>query len=277
MDSHVPVSRVSTRAEEDARVRLRTAADPERRSWADLRTADLAGRLGVVTSGGTLNNAGALLLTDGTAPIVDYTHRRTRSGELSANERLTGPGLSVLLRVLEMVEARMDRTPILLPGGQQLFIADLPDDAVREAVVNAFMHRDYSTPATIQVEHSSTRMAVTSPGDFVVGVTAANVLTVTSRTRNPVLAHAIRTLTLGEAAGVGFDRMYAAMTGMGHRPPTFKTDGAPVTVSLHGGAPNTRVTKFVANLPESRRRDPDTFLVLMTLLDRRTVDASRHR
>ena len=272
-DSGLSPSVISARAEEDARRRLQGAPDEERRSWAGMAVRDLAGRLGLITSRGTLNNAGALLLVGREAPLVDYTHRKTRSGELTANERLAGPGLTVILRVLEMVDLRTERTPILLTTGQQLFIADLPDVAVREAVVNAFMHRDYQASGTIQVEHADTRLGVTSPGDFVVGVTPANVLTVSSLTRNPVLADTIRSLALAEEAGVGVDRMYAAMTEVGHRPPVFETDGARVTVSLHGGAPNTWVTRYVATLPVERQRDPDTLLVLMALLKSRTVAA----
>ena len=119
-----------------------------------------------------------------------------------------------------------------------MFVADLPDLAVREAVVNAVMHRDYQAGGPVQVEHSDTRLGVTSPGDFVLGVTPLNILTTSSRARNPALANAVRALGLAEAAGVGVDRMYAAMTAVGHRPPVFDTDGVYVTATLFGGAPN---------------------------------------
>jgi ATP-dependent DNA helicase RecG len=96
--------------------------------------------------------------------------------------------------VLELIEARTERTPIHLLSGQQLFVADLPHIAVREAVVNAIMHRDCQAAGPVQVEHSDTRLSVTSPGDFVLGVTPQNVLTTSSRTRNPTLATALRSL-----------------------------------------------------------------------------------
>lgn len=271
-DSGSPVDRVSPVAAELARRRLREAPDQERRAWAELPIRDLASRLGLLATSGQLNNAGALLLTDQPA-LVDYTHRKARSGELDVNERLTGTGLEVLLRTLELIDTRTDRTAILLATGAQLFVADLPDDAVREAVVNAVMHRDYADLAPIQVEHAPTRLAVTSPGDFVSGVTPANVLTVTSRSRNPALSAAIRALNLAETAGVGVDRMYAAMTALGHRPPIFEAVGGRVTVSLLGGAPNAWVARFVSTLPERHQHDPDTLLVLFSLLARRTVTA----
>ncbi len=273
MDAQIDLARVAARAEEEARDRLRGSADIERRTWATLSLRDIARRLGVLTSQGTLTNGGVVLLVGLENSQIDYTHRRTRSGELTTNEHFDGPALTAVSRTLEYIETRTERTPIHLPNGQQLFVADLPDIAVREAVVNAVMHRDYQVGGPIQVEHSETRLAVTSPGDFVLGVTPQNVLTISSRTRNPSLASAVRSLGLAEAAGVGVDRMYAAMTGVGHRPPVFDSDGIRVRTTLHGGAPNAAVTRFVATLPGERREDPDTLLILVTLLTSRTVTA----
>ena len=74
---------------------------------------------------------------------------------------MTGTGLEVLLRTLELIDTRTDRTAILLATGAQLFVADLPDDAVREAVVNAVMHRDYADLAPFR--WSMRRLASPSP------------------------------------------------------------------------------------------------------------------
>jgi ATP-dependent DNA helicase RecG len=68
--------------------------------------------------------------------------------------------------------------------------------------------------------------------------------------------------------------MYAAMTAVGHRPPVFETDGICVTATLFGGAPNAPLTRFVATLTPDRRDDPDTLLILITLLQARTVTAA---
>jgi ATP-dependent DNA helicase RecG len=275
-DSRISADKVSARAQDDARRLLSEAPDAERQRWSSLSSSDLLRRLGLLTDRSTLTNAGALLFApDEDRALASYTHRRTRSGELTINQFLPAPGLTTILRCFELIDSRMDRTPINLPNGQQLFIADLPDLAVREAIVNAFMHRDYQTAGPVQIEHSATRLAVTSPGGFVLGVTPRNILTVTSRSRNPSLSNAIRHLGLAETAGVGVDRMYAEMARVGHEPPSFESDNFRVTVTLNGGAPNTAVTHFVATLPPARRSDPDTLLVMLALLAKRTVTAER--
>ena len=274
-DSALSPVTASARSLEEARRLLREVPDPRRRTWANETDLDLLRRLGLITASGTLNRAGELLFVGRESSLDEllYVFRRTSAGQLVVNERLHGPMLSAILRVLELIEARVDRTPVNLPHGQQLQVADLPDAAVREALVNGVMHRDYLSPHPLHAEHSPERLAVTSPGPFVRGVTVDNVLTTSPRARSPVLVNAIRALGLAEAAGVGVDRMYAEMTRVGHQPPIFTADNFQVRVVLIGGAPNTYVTRYMASLPVSRSVDPDTPLVLLTLLTRRTVTA----
>lgn len=56
-------------------------------------------------------------------------------------------------------------------------------------------------------------------------------------------------------------------------PPPFESDGVRVTAALFGGAPNAPLTRFVATLEPDQQSDPDTLLVLVTLLQSRTVTA----
>lgn len=281
-DSHLPLDQAQPIALSIARSMLTRVADPAAASYGQRSDPDLLRSLGLTAPSGTLNNAGALLFTDALdrgdldrGEQLVYVHRRTPSGALVVNEHLAGPLLHILERALELVDARLDRTSINLPGGQQLQIADLPDAAIREAIVNAIMHRDYRRGGPVQIEHAATRLTVDSPGPFVTGVTAQNVLTVSSRSRNSVLARAIRTLGLAETAGSGVDRMYVEMARVGHQPPTFHDDHARVRVRLLGGAPNAAIARFVATLPSAEAQDADTMLVILHLLTNRTVSAAQ--
>lgn len=259
-----------------ARQFLREATDPVRRGFADLSDIDLLRALGVVTPSGLLNRAGVLLFVSDphAREHTAYVHRRTPAGDLTASEQFSGPLVTTLARVLDLISARTDTTSVDVSPLVQVQVADLPPTAIREALVNAVMHRDYRDSARIVVEHTATRLAVTSPGPFVSGVTTSNVLSTASRSRNPRLAEAIRKLGLGETAGMGVDRMYAAMAQLGHQPPQFDADQATVRVTLIGGAPNTQVTRFVQSLPDGSADDADTMLTLFTLLHTRIVSAT---
>lgn len=273
-DSGLPIADANPVAMEVARAFLERSTDPQRRAYLRETDEDLLRRLSVVTAAGTLTNAGSLLFTaDAGREHLAYVHRRTPAGTLVANEHLSGPLLVGIRRAFNLISARLDRTPVNLPGGQQLQVADLPEAAVREAVVNAVMHRDHRRLGAVFIDHTATRLSVTSPGPFVTGVTVDNILTTSSRSRNPLLSTAIRTLGLAETAGTGVDRMYAEMARLGHQVPRFEADVDQVRVTLLGGAPNAYLTRFAATLPPDESEDADTMLVLLSLLTQRTVAA----
>lgn len=267
---------VSAAALEQVRALLRSSPDPARRAYSTETDEDLLRILGLVSSRGTLIRAGEVLLCEPTSPLplIVYQYRRTPAGEPVVS-RLAGPVLLSLLRTLELVSARLDTTPVNLPGGQQVQLGDLPEAAIREAVANAVIHRDYRLTGSVRVEHAPTRLAVSSPGPLVQGVTVDNILTTSSRPRNARLAAAVRTLGLGEEAGVGVDRMYREMVRVGHTPPTFEESADQVRVTLIGGAPNKQLTRFVTTLPQAEADDADAMLILYTLLTKRVVSASQ--
>jgi ATP-dependent DNA helicase RecG len=259
-----------------ARRLLRSSPDPTRRAFAEETDEDLLRVLGLVTQQSTLNRAGQLLFCDPDpgAPLVVYQYRRTPAGEPVVT-RPEGGLLQCLLRVLDLVEIRLDTTPVNLPGGQQIHLADLPQAAVREAVANAVIHRDYRLRGAVRVEHAPTRLLVSSPGPLVQGVRLDNLLTTSSRPRNAKLASAVRTLGLAEEAGVGIDRMYREMVRVGHNPPVFEETPDQVLVTLIGGAPNTHLTRYVTTLPSSEADDADAMLVLFVLLTKRVIAAGQ--
>ncbi|MEU1884555.1 ATP-binding protein [Micromonospora rifamycinica] len=277
-DAELDRSDVSPVALDIARSLLRQSPDPARRRYAAETDGDLLRILGLLGPEGRLNRAGALLLVDpgpqeDARDLAVYQFRKTPAGEPTVVQRITGPLLRTLVRVLEIIDARVDKTPVNLPGGQQVQLADLPEAAVREAVVNALVHRDYRLDGPVRIEHAPTRLLVASPGPLVFGVTVENILTTTSRPRNPALAKAVRLLGLAEEAGVGVDRMYREMVRVGHQPPRYVEEPDQVTVTLLGGAPNRHLTRYVAALPEVEQDDADTLLVLYHLLTHRVVSA----
>lgn len=259
-----------------ARTRL-AAFTGDRGTLARLDEADLLRALGVTDAAGQhLTVAGELLFCSSSShdPAVVYSYRQTPGGEPRLVERLETPLLLALDRVMDRVQARQNVTPISLPGGQQIPIEDFPELAVREAVVNAVMHRDYHLQGPVVVDHSPEVFTVTSPGPLVSGITPENILTHPSKPRNRNLSSAIRLLGLAEEIGRGVDRMYREMIRSGRETPRIENHADSVRVVLVGGAPKTQVARYVAQLPETARDDTDTLLVLYRLCRTRTVTAT---
>jgi len=185
--------------------------------------------------------------------------------------------ITAFAEAIDAMAARIGITPVNTSGGQQLQIEDYPFAAVREALANALLHGDYRERRPVQFEHSPNALTLRSPGPLVAGITPDNILTAGSRARFPLLAGACRTLGLAEELGQGVDRMFREMVRSGRQTPTVIVEHESVdpatVVSLAGGPPNVRVSRFVAELPETERNDTDTLLIVHLLCQKRSVTA----
>jgi ATP-dependent DNA helicase RecG len=187
--------------------------------------------------------------------------------------RETRPLLAGIERVLDAVESRTTVRPLSLAGGAQLALVDFPPGAVRELVVNAFIHRSFETNGTVEVEHTPDGLDVLSPGGLVPGVTEHNILTHPSTPRNRLLTETVALLGVAERTGQGIDRAYRELLRLGKAPITVVDTGSLVRVRIEGGVGNDAFARFVAGLPEDRQGDLDVLLTLSILCQRRTIDA----
>ncbi|GII77722.1 hypothetical protein Sru01_27040 [Sphaerisporangium rufum] len=253
---------------------LAGSADPSRQRYAQFNDIDLLRALHAIANDGRLSRAGELMLCQSVLNAVVYQHKRTQSGEADAILRLGSPLVLAFEDVFQAIRARQGITPVTLADGRQLQIEDYPSAAIREALVNAFIHGDWRLKAPVQVEHSPQYLRIDSPGPLVSGVTTSNILTRGSRARYPALAAGFRLLGLAEEVGQGVDRMFREMIKSGRDVPLIGEDADRVSVLFRGEPPNTRIAKFVASLPAEEQDDTDAMLIIRMLCTKRTVRAS---
>jgi len=160
-----------------------------------------------------------------------------------------------------------------MEGVRRVDVPEYPDYSVREAIANAVIHRAYHTTSPVTVEHSPSVLVVTSPGPLVSGVTTDNILTHPSKPRHPRLAAAAQKLGLAEEVGRGIDRMYREMIRSGRNVPRIDALHDRVRVSFVGGAPNTNIARYVAQLPAAEREDTDTLMIVLRMCTKATTDA----
>ncbi len=230
--------------------------------------------MGVASEDGELLTAGEQLLGASSTEVVSYQHRASVGSPVDASERVMLPLVTAFSRTLEHVAAHNRWDPLLLRSGQQLQLQWYPDDVVREALANAFVHRRLDLPDPVQVEHFDDLLAVTSSGTLVSGVTVDNILTTASRPRNRLLARAFRSLGLIEELGTGVSRMYRSMLRLGKAPPSFDSTAEFVRVTLAGGSAVTAFARFAAALDESLRDDVEALLVLRRLCEVNTTSSA---
>lgn len=90
----------------------------------------------------------------------------------------------------------------------RIAIPNIDKRAFREALVNAFCHRDYSVLGRVRVQIENEGLTITNPGGFIEGITIDNLLYAEPQGRNPVLANALKRIGLAERTGRGIDRIF---------------------------------------------------------------------
>lgn len=149
-----------------------------------------------------------------------------------------------------------------------LFRMPAPDfnkRALREAIVNAFSHRDYSKMGRVRVAIADEGLTVANPGGFIEGVTIQNLLTAEPHGRNPMLADALKRVGLAEKTGRGIDRIYEGSLIYGRTMPDYSGSTA-TTVSLFipRSNPDPQIAKMIAN-EQNRLGRPLPINMLLTL------------
>ena len=128
------------------------------------------------------------------------------------------------------------RTGSRLSGWQREEQTEYPLEAVREAVVNAVAHRDYSIQGEgIRIVMFVDRLEVYSPGRLPGHVTLENIID-ERFSRNPIIVRMLVALGFIESLGYGIDRMIRLMEDAGLPRPVFEetANGFKVTLRGHG-------------------------------------------
>ena len=150
--------------------------------------------------------------------------------------------------------------------------------ALREAIVNAFCHRDYSIMGRVRVAISDEGLTIANPGGFIEGVTIQNLLTAEPHGRNQLLADALKRVGLAEKTGRGIDRIYEGSLIYGRRLPDY-SNSTPKTVSLFipRSKPDVQLARIISD-EQNRLGRPlpiNTLLVLNTLKEIPRSDAKQ--
>lgn len=243
---------------------------------ADLE--DLMRRLDIVDVEGRLTNAGALLFVTTPSVGVDYIRRDHAGGYSVRRIESTDPLITQVDEVFRAVDGynRVFHVHTGPGGAVHLRRRALPMQAVREAIVNGVVHRDWHSPDPTLVEHIDDMLIVSSPGGFIGGITAENIITHPPKPRYRSLARVMAALGLGEREGIGVDRMVGAMLASGlSKPVIVEIKGPYVRVTLFGGDPDRETIEFLGSIePPALAGDVEILMLLDMLCRYGWVDAS---
>jgi len=97
------------------------------------------------------------------------------------------------------------RIGMRLEGLVRVDVPEIDREAFREAIINAFCHRDYRDPDEVRIAIYPDRVEVRNPGNLMEGLSMRSLKSgkVSSRRRNPLIADLLRRIHLIEAWGRG--------------------------------------------------------------------------
>lgn len=212
----------------------------------------------------------------------------TEGFRLLDRARITGPIPEMVEEGVRLVEKNM-RTAGLIEGVFRKDVPDYPPVAIREALVNALMHRDYSPSALgnpVQIDMYVDRLQISNPGGLFGGVTAENLgQPGVSTSRNQLLSTFLEDLsfssggTVAENRGTGIAVMRSATASALMPPPEFSNTLTHFTVTFHKrkvASTETHETAYekVSRLLQERTSWSTTELKEATGLSRTAVQKS---
>lgn len=154
------------------------------------------------------------------------------------NLRIEGSVSDMLSQALNFVRKNLRKKTIIDPTtGERRDMWDYPITAVREVLLNALVHRDYSIHTEgmpIQLQIFPDRIVVTNPGGLYGRISLDQLGQIQPDTRNPVLATALETLNITENRYSGIPTIRREMREAGLPMPQFEDNRGSFRVTLFG-------------------------------------------
>ena len=153
------------------------------------------------------------------------------------NKRIDGNIRTMLEQTLQFVQKNMRTKTIIDPEtGKREDRTEYPIIAVREAVLNTLVHRDYSIHTEgmpIQIRMYSNRMEIISPGGIYGRISVDQLGKLQPDTRNPVLAISLEMMGDTENRYSGIPTIRSEMKKYGLREPVFEEKRGAFVVTLY--------------------------------------------
>lgn len=223
----------------------------ERKNLADNVSDDEILELMGVTSDGTPTLAGLmtfskypqtyfpqLCITAVALPGTEMGETGTDGERFIDNKRITGAIPDMLEEAVEFVRTNSRTKTIINDNGKRVDKNEYPIKAVREAILNALVHRDYSiytenTP--IRIEMYRDRMEVTNSGGLYGKISIDALGKVHPETRNAALANMLELLNITENRYSGIPTMRREFLNAGLPAPNFSVIHGEFKVVMRNG------------------------------------------
>ncbi|MDE7421686.1 MAG: hypothetical protein K2N35_15955, partial [Muribaculaceae bacterium] len=146
-------------------------------------------------------------------------------------------------------------------------IEDYSEITLREVLINALAHRDYSRQQIIEIRKYSDYIEFESPGRFPEGITTTNFLWKTNP-RNPDIIDIFRAIKYAEKAGSGWDKVFTELLSKGKSVPMAEEDDTSVIFRIEAGVVSEKLIELSLQYQQLTNKQPtvEQLLILNELV-----------
>ena len=205
--------------------------------------------LGFTSPDGIYSNVAFLLSDQCSSTIKAATFSGTDKSNFQDRREFSGS----LFRQMDEMYAYLDmrnRTTASFEGLYRNDRRDYPEEALREALLNSIVHRDYSFSASTLISVYDDRIEFVSVGGLPDGIALDDIMLGLSVCRNPKLAAIFYRLKLIEAYGTGMPKIMKAYDG-DERKPEIEVTGNAFKIMLPNRNVRVKETAAVFGSPKS--------------------------
>lgn len=181
--------------------------------------------LGIINADGVYSNLGLLISDQCVHTVKAAVFEGTEKTVFKDRFEFSGSLLKQLNDVFEMID-RYNRTRSEFDGLYRVDMRDYPIEAIRETLLNALVHRDYSFSGSTLISIFDDRMEVVSLGGLVKGIVYDDIMLGASILRNKKLANLFYCLKLIEAYGTGMPKIISSYADYSVKPKIEVSDNA---------------------------------------------------
>ncbi len=152
------------------------------------------------------------------------------------------------------------------------FIEDYSEVVLRELLINAIVHRDYSRQQVIEIRKYPSYLEIESPGLFPEGVDETNYLRKTNP-RNPNIMDVFRAIKYAEKAGSGFDKIFTDLLSKGKKLPVSTVTETSIIFRIDADIYSDKLIELSLQYKQMEGNDMDMekLLVLNEIINHRKI------
>lgn len=173
--------------------------------------------LKLIDADGYYTNAALLLSDQCEHSIKCAVYDGTGKTKFKARKEFFGSILKQMDEAYEYVDLSNNQNSTF-DGLKRIDHPDYPAEAIREALLNAVIHRDYDYSGSIIINVYEDRIEFVSIGGLVKGITVIDIMNGVSQPRNSIIADVFYRLELIKSYGTGIKKIFESYSGALRKP-----------------------------------------------------------